>query len=118
MTEPPLHQALIYSTTEQLAAVTAIVGEANVQRLVMGDNGVPSFYHEGFEILDEIAQALPETERDRLKSWDELDDDTRLQVLGYTAGCEELDIRYFANLLDNLPDFKTALLHPADHQPS
>ena len=43
MTEPPLHQALIYSTTEQLAAVTAIVGEANVQRLVMGDNGVPSF---------------------------------------------------------------------------
>ena len=112
MTEPPRHEALIYATTAQLDAVTAIVGDENVQRLVVGDNGVPAFYHDGPEILDQIDQILPETERDRLKSWDELDDDTRLQVLGYTAGCEDLDIRYFANLLVDLPDFKTALLHP------
>lgn len=85
---------------------------------MIGDNGIPSFYHEGPDILEQIAQVLPETERDRLKSWDELDDDTRLQVLGYTAGCEELDIQYFANLLADLPDFKTALLHPAGHRPA
>ena len=117
MTEPLHYQALIYATTEQLEAVTAIVGEQNVHHLVMGDNNVPAFYHEGPEILDQISQALPETERSRLKSWEELDDDTRIQVLGYTAGCEDLDIQYFANLLVDLPDFKAALLFPADHRP-
>ena len=112
MTEPPRHEALIYATTEQLEAVTAIVGQENIQRLVMGDNGIPAFYHEGPEIMEQIADALPEAERSRLKSWDELDNDTRLQVLGYTAGCEELGIPYFASLLNELPDFKAALLRP------
>ena len=118
MADPPRHQALIYATTEQLEAVTTIVGDENVQRLVMGDNGVPAFYHEGPEILEQIAEVLPETERPRLKSWDELDDDTRLQVLGYTAGCEELGIQYFTSLPQGIPDFKAALLHPAGHQPT
>lgn len=111
MTEPPRHEALIYATTEQLEAVTAIVGEENVQRLVMGDNDVPAFYHEGPEIMDEIAQILPEAERSRIKSWDELDDDTQRQVLDYSATSREPGVPYFATILNEMPDFKAALLN-------
>lgn len=115
MTTARRHEALITATTEQLAAVTAIVGADNVQRLVMGDNGVPAFYDNGPEILDEIAQVLSETEQARLKTWDELDEDTQHSVLSYSADFQDLDLRH---ILDDRPEFKAALLHPVGNQPT
>ena len=39
------YEALIEATPDELAAVAAIVGDRNVRRLVMADNGIPAFYH-------------------------------------------------------------------------
>ena len=119
MTTTPRYQALIEATPDELAAVAAIVGDRNVQRLAMADNGIPAFYHEGPAILKQIAEALTDTERSRLKSWDELDEDTQEKAVGYTAGCVEwieepprLDAAYVADVLADDPEFKTALLRP------
>ena len=60
MTTARRHEAFITATTDELAAVTAIVGSENVHSLVMADNGVPAFYHEGPEIMEQIALVLPE----------------------------------------------------------
>ena len=83
----------------------------------MGDNGVPTFYGEGPDILEQIASVLSDPERARLKSWDELDEDTQYSVLSHVAGCQDLDVRYLAYLLADLPEFKAALLNPAGRQP-
>ena len=123
MTTTRKYQAFIEVTSDELAAVAAVVGPENVKRLVMGDNGIPAFHHEGPTVLEQIAPALSETERSRLKSWDELDDDTRESILSIACGCHEwtenpprLDAEYVADVLDCDPEFKEALLHPADHQ--
>ena len=126
MTTARRHDALITSATdEQLAAVAAIVGPHNVKRLIIADNGIPAFFHEGPRIMEQYAGALPAAERTRLKSWDELDDDTQDRVVGYAAGCPEwvevpprLDAGYLADLLGDEPEFKEALLHPVGDQPS
>ena len=124
MTTTRRHDALITSATdEQLAAVAAVVGEHNVKRLEMADNGIPAFYHEGPRIMEQYASALPEAERARLKSWDELDEDTQCNVVVLAAGCPEwieepprLDPDYISDLLADDPEFKAALLRPAGHQ--
>ena len=124
MTTTRRHDALITEATdEQLTAVAAIVGGHNVKRLVMADNGIPAFYHEGPRIMEQYANALPETERARLKPWDELDENTQHAVVAFAAGCPEwieepprLDPDYIADLLGDDPEFKEALLHPVGHQ--
>ena len=113
MDHKPLNQALIYATDDQLAAIRTIVGPDNIQHLVMGDNGVPTFWHEGPEILEQIAAVLPETERSRLKSWDELDDDTQHRVISHAAGCQDLDGQHWPQLLQDLPNFQASLLRTA-----
>lgn len=121
MSTEPRHQALITATPQELEAVAAIVGDHNVQRLVMAENGIPAFYNEGPRILDQYAEALPEAEGLHLKSWDELDAETRDTIVAYAAGCPEwvedpprLDDQYILDLLADHPEFKEALLHPAD----
>ena len=120
MTTARRHDALITSATdEQLAAVAAIVGPHNVKCLVIADNGIPAFYHEGPRVMAQYADALPAAERARLKSWDELDEDTQDRVVGYATGCHEwieepprLDAGYLADLLADALKFKAALLPP------
>lgn len=119
------HEALITATTEQLTAVAAIVGDHNVKRLVMGENGVAAYYAEGPRILDQYADALPEAEGLRLKSWDELDSATQDSIVALAAGCHEwiedpprLEPEYLLDLLADNPELKEVLLHPAGNQPS
>lgn len=119
MTATRKYEALIVATADELAAAAAIVGDRNVKRLVMADNGVPAFYQEGPAILEQYAAALSEAERAHLKTWEELDEDTQDKVVGYAAGCAEwidnppwLDSRYIADTLADDPELKDALLHP------
>ena len=70
MTTSRRHEALIEATTEQLAAVAAIVGDHNVKRLVMGENGVAAYYAEGPRILSQYGDVMTKAERMRLKTWD------------------------------------------------
>ena len=113
MTAPPRRDILVMATGDQIDAIAAIVGPNNIQHLVMGDNGIPTFWHEGPEILDQIAGMMPETERARLKSWDELDGDTQHRVVSHAAGCQEVGGQHWPQLLHDLPDFKDSLLRPA-----
>ena len=119
MTTTRRYQALIEATPDALAAVAAIVGDRNVRRLAMADNGIPAFYHEGPAILEQIAGVLTDAERSRLKTWAELDEDTQDKAVGYTAGCVEwiqepprLHAGYVADILADDPEFKAALLRP------
>ena len=83
------YEALIEATPDELAAMAVIVGDRNVRRLVMADNDIPAFYHEGPAILEQIAGVLTDTERACLKTWEELDEDTRDRLVGFAAGCTE-----------------------------
>lgn len=109
----PRHDILVSATECQIETIAALVGTDNVQRLVMGDNGVPTFWHDGPEILVQIAGLLPETEQARIKSWDELDPDAQYRVLSHAAGCQDLDGQHWPHLLQDIPDFKAALLSQA-----
>ena len=117
------HQALITATAPQLEAIAAIVGDHNISRLVISENGIPAFYAEGPRILEQYANALPEAEELRLKSWDELDAETQDSVVAYAAGCDEwtedppwLDPQYITDLLADDPELKAALLKPAGEE--
>ena len=113
---PPRHDILVSATECQIEAIAALVGTDNIQHLVMGDNGVPTFWHDGPEIMDQIAGLLPETEQARIKSWDELDPDTQYSVLSHAAGFQDLEDHHLETVLADRPDFKAALLHPASQQ--
>ena len=117
MTTARRHEALIEAHTEQLAAVAAIVGDHNVKRLVMGENGVAAFYAQGPGILSQYGDVMTETERMRLKKWEQLDETTQDSVIAYAAGCLELEPQYLADVLHDDPDFHAALLHPVGSQP-
>ena len=117
-------EAVITATPAQLDAIAAIVGTENVHRAVIGENNIAAFWNEGPKILAQLARAYTEVEQPRLKTWDELNDDTRETVVSLAAGSFDwaddrtLHDYYIEDTLRGHPELRVALLRPESRQPA
>ena len=117
-------EAVITATPAQLDAIAAIVGTENVHRAVIGANNIAAFWDEGPKILEQLAQAYTAAEQPRLKTWDELNDDTRETIVSLAAGSFDwaddgtLHDYYIEDTLGGHPELRAALLRPESRQPA
>lgn len=123
MATAELTEALVVITPQQLDTITALIGSNNVYPVVVGENNIAAFWNEGPRIMDQIRNALPEDEKPRIKAWEDLTADTKATVVAMAAGTLDwaddrtLHESYVESLLDNDPELRAALLHPAGAPP-
>lgn len=116
-------EALVVVTPQQLDAITLLIGANKVHRAVVGENNIAAFWSDGPHIMEQIRNALPAAEKPRLKAWNELSPASQETVVGMAAGTLDwaedrtLHESYVESLLDNDPELRANLLHPAGAPP-